>query len=113
MDLSTVLKDTAGKFAEKTAIYFKGRAITFSELDKSAGRFAVVLREIGVGKSDRVGILLKNSPDFVTALFGSLRNGSVVVPLNTFLQPPEIEFICDDSRLKTLVTSKDFVPRSI
>ena len=110
MDLSTVLKDTAGKFAEKTAIYFKGRAITFSELDKSAGRFAVVLREIGVGKSDRVGILLKNSPDFVTALFGSLRNGSVVVPLNTFLQPPEIEFICDDSQLKTLVTSKDFVP---
>ncbi len=110
MDIPTALRKTAAKFPDKTAIYFKDQQISFAELDKSADRFAASLQSLKAAKGDRVGILLKNSPTFVTALFGTLRNGSVAIPINTFLTPPEIQFICDDSQLKTLVTSQDFLP---
>ncbi len=109
MDLSGALRQSAGKLPKKTAIYFKEEQITFSGLDESVDRFAAALQGLGIRKGDRVGILLKNSPIFVSALFGILRNGSVAVPINTFLIPTEIHFICDDSELKILVTSEDFL----
>jgi long-chain acyl-CoA synthetase len=55
-----------------------------------------------------VGILLKNSPEFIYALYAALKSGAVVVPINNFLKAPEIQHILDDCRIKCVVTSPDF-----
>jgi long-chain acyl-CoA synthetase len=62
----------------------------------------------GVRKGDRVGILLKNCPEFIFTLYAALKSGATVVPINTFLKAPEIQHILDDCQLKCLVTSEDF-----
>jgi len=62
----------------------------------------------GIVPGDRVGILLKNSPEFIYALYGALKLGATVVPINTFLKPPEIQHIADDCQLKCLISSPDF-----
>ena len=84
--------------------------MSFAELDKSATAFAGALASLGIKKGDRVGILLRNCPAYVTAVFGILRKGAVVLPVNTFLTPPEIRLICDDSQMKCLFTSQEFLP---
>lgn len=53
----------------------------YGDLWVGAGRFAGGLREYGVDGGDRVLIAARNGPAFVTALLGTLRNGSVAVPI--------------------------------
>ena len=110
MNLSLCLKETAKKFPDKTAIYFNEDRLTFKQLDDSAGKFASALSKSGVSMGNRVGALLRNCPAYIIAVYGILRNGSILVPINTFLTPSEIQFILDDSKIKCLITSKEFLP---
>jgi len=60
--------------------------------------------DFGVKPGDRVGIWLKNCPEFIPAFFGILQAGAVVVPINNFLKPDEVQFILGDAGIDTLIT---------
>jgi long-chain acyl-CoA synthetase len=94
---------------KKVAIYWGGDRITYGELRGRILSHATALRQVQpVGPGERVGILLKNSPEFVYVLYAVLKSGATAVPINTFLKPPEIQHIVDDCTLQCLVTSDDF-----
>jgi long-chain acyl-CoA synthetase len=61
-------------------------------------------RDFGVERGDRVGIWLKNCPEFVPALFGILQAGAVAVPINNFLKPNEVQFILSDAGIDALIS---------
>src|SRR5262249_42447803 len=61
----------------------------------------------GVRPGDRVGLWLKNRPEFVTGLYGALGAGAVVVPINNFLKPDEINYILKDADVNVLITEAD------
>ena len=103
--------------ARKTAILWGRETVTYAELRKRIHRYAANLQTgpeqtFGAGwnirPGDRVGILLKNSPEFIYVLYAALKSGAVVVPINNFLKAPEIQHIVDDCKLSCLVTSSDF-----
>ena len=76
---------------DRPALWFEGQPVMFAELDRRAAVAARQLREAGVREGDRVALALPNAPGYVAALFGALRLGAVVVPLNVLLAPPEVE----------------------
>ena len=93
----------------KVAVYWSTEKITFADIAKQVDAYGVRLQlDEGIGKGDRVGILLKNSPEFIYALYAVLKSGATVVPINTFLKAPEIQHILDDCALKLLLTTPDF-----
>src|ERR1051325_3913171 len=93
----------------KVCIYWGSDRITYADLTAHIHRYGGRLQAgYGVGKGDRVGILLKNRPEFIFALYGALKSGATVVPINNFLKAPEIQHILDDCQLKCLITSEDF-----
>jgi long-chain acyl-CoA synthetase len=51
-----------------------------------------------------VALWVKNCPEFVTAVFGILSAGGVVVPINNFFKPAEVSFILNDSGADVLIT---------
>jgi len=120
MSLHTTLEESARRRADKTCVVCEDERIPFAEMNRRANRFAHGLRElrfahgvrerIGVERGDRVGLLVKNSPLFIEALYGVLKLGASVVPINVFLAPPEVAFILNDCRIRTLVVSSDFLP---
>ena len=57
--------------------------VSYGEIEARAGRIAHLLRARGVGRGDRVGLLLPNSAGYIAAYFGILRAGAVAVPLHT------------------------------
>jgi acetyl-CoA synthetase len=66
---------------DKTAILWEGepgetRAVTYAELLREVGRFANVLRALGVEKGDRVGIYLPMIPEAAVALLACARIGA-------------------------------------
>jgi acyl-CoA synthetase (AMP-forming)/AMP-acid ligase II len=85
-----------------------GRRFTFAELNERVNRTAHLLRDLGVGRGDRVGLLMMNSVEFEESFFAVAKLGAVVVPLNWRLVPDELAFILADSGTSVLVYGHEF-----
>ena len=92
----------------KIAIYWGDDRIRYGDLAGHIRRFGVNLqRQLPLHKGDRVGIFLKNKPEYIYALYAILKSGAVAVPINTFLKTPEVQHIADDCQLSCLITDDD------
>ncbi len=107
MNVCQSLVDTARLFADREAIYFEGESVTYGALESLSGRAADVLRESGVQRQDRVGIVIPNVPAFAVWYYACLRIGAVVVSVNTRLQGEEIAFILADCSARVVVMTDD------
>ena len=58
------------------------RRYTYAELNAETNKAAQLLVRSGVKKGDRVGLLLMNSAEYLTAFFATAKLGAVIVPLN-------------------------------
>jgi long-chain acyl-CoA synthetase len=106
------LDKTATFFPQRKAIFFGGEIIRYGEVQARSLGLARLLSDMyAVRPGDRVGLLMKNCPEFIYALYGILFTGATVVPINNFLKPAEIEHILRDAGARTLITtSADFGP---
>ncbi len=83
---------------------FWGDAVqTFREFDAAANRAAHGLRALGIGRGDKVSILMGNCPEFLHALFGIAKLGAVLVPVNTALKADEVQYIIAHSDARILI----------
>ncbi|MFO8058872.1 MAG: AMP-binding protein [bacterium] len=87
----------------------EGRRWTFGELNRRANRAAHAMQRIGVRPGDRVGILSLNSICHFDLFFGLAKIGSIMVPINYRLAPPELKSIFNDSGIDVLVYSPEFL----
>src|SRR3712207_4500799 len=106
----TTLFRSAGVFAEKTAIVYGERRLTYREFGAEATRLAQALRASGVGPGDRVAYLCPNIPEMLVANFGVPLAGAVLVPVNTRLSAEEVRYICDHSGARLLVADTEYLP---
>lgn len=74
-----------------------GDRVTYREFWDRAAGVAGGLRREGIGRGDRVAILLGNGNDWAYAFFGIQMLGAVAVPVNTRFAPPEVEYVLTDS----------------
>ena len=77
--LDTRLAEGAGG---RVAIRTNERQLTYADVARLSSRYAHVLAADDIRPEERVIIALPDSPDYVAALFGVLRRGSVVVMVN-------------------------------
>ena len=82
--------------------------LTYTDLNELANRCAAVLVSLGIGRGDRVALLMPNSAEFCCLFYGAAKIGAVVVPLNTRLAAPELEFILSNSGSKVLFYGDEF-----
>ena len=85
--------------------------ITWSEFDKKANRFANLLLTRGIGKGDKVAILLMNSLEWLPIYFGVLKTGALAVPLNYRYSSEEIRYCLDLADASVLIFDPTFVGR--
>ncbi len=108
MNLATAFAESAHQRPNKTALFWGEREYSFGELLQNAGLVAHELRHrFGITPGARIGLWLKNCPEFISALFGILRAGAVVVPINNFLKPDEVIFILNDAGIDVLITDAE------
>jgi long-chain acyl-CoA synthetase len=95
----------------KPALIHGERVISYAELALTVNRVAGALESLHGLPGNRVGILLRNCPEFLFAYFGAAASGNVAVPINYLLQPEEIAYILNNSQASCLVTSADLLPK--
>jgi len=108
MELAAMLEEISKRYKKREAIRFESRIVTYQELDEEANRVAGGLASLGVGKGDRVAIMLPNIPEFVFSLFGIQKLGAVAVPFNTMYKGREISFILRDCGAKAIICLSNF-----
>lgn len=103
MPLYSFLENSARKFPGRVGALYIGNGITYSTLWSRALHFAGYLRQLGVGKGDRVGLLLANTPQFIVAFNGVLAAGGVVVAINPLNPVEEVGRELAETESKVLV----------
>lgn len=101
----SMLDETAAKYGECAGFYFLGKRYTWAQLNDLSKKFAAGLKEQGLEKGTRVGLLLPNCPMFLIAYYGVLRAGGVVVNFNPLYAHSEIEHQVNDSGTTIMVTA--------
>ena len=89
------------------------RDVTFGELSRFTNRFANVLRELGVGKGDRLFVLTGRIPELYIAVLGSFKNGTVVSPLFSAFGPEPIATRVNLGEGAVLVTTTSLYRRKV
>jgi long-chain acyl-CoA synthetase len=107
-NLALELTSTARADGHRPALRLDKDVVTYAELDDASARVAGLVRELGVGPGDRVGVMLPNVSYFAFAYYGVLRAGGVVVPMNVLLKQREVAFHLGDSQAKLVLGWHEF-----
>jgi benzoate-CoA ligase family protein len=88
---------------EKLAMVAPDRSLTYAELARGIARFGHFLRAAGIGREDRVLLVLDDSSAFPLAFLGAMRIGAVPIPVNPLDRVDNFAYYVDDSYAKALV----------
>lgn len=110
-NLRELLETRAAAMPQKTWLFSAtdGRRWSYAEFDAAVNRAANLLLDLGVGKGDKVGLLLPNSPEYVIAYFACWKIGAVAGPVNAHLKSEELAFVLDNSEAVALITEGGFL----
>jgi len=76
------LDDAVRETPDAVALWFKGRTISWRALDAAANECAAGFEAAGIGRGDRIALVLPNCPQFLIAEIGAWKAGAVACPLN-------------------------------
>jgi long-chain acyl-CoA synthetase len=101
--LAELLEEGFRTHGDRAAFRFMGISLSFRQLDLHSRHFAAYLQSLGLGKGDRVALMMPNVPQYPVAVAGVLRAGMVVVNTNPLYTPRELEHQLVDSGAKAIV----------
>ena len=108
MNLVSAFAASVREQPDKSALFWGEQQFSYAQLwSDSLSVSSHLQRTCGVKPGDRVGLWLKNCPEFIPALFGILHAGAVVVPINNFLKSDEVNFILSDAGIDVLITDAE------
>jgi long-chain acyl-CoA synthetase len=109
ISLVALFKTAVREFGNATCTIYEDKMLTYNQVDDLSDRVARYLLAQGIGKGDRIGIMLPNSPAFVISFYGILKAGGVVMALNPAFRPAEIEKQAVESGIRILILSDGFL----
>ena len=120
---AAVDRHAAGPHAGKTALRFVADTpgsegltthdLSYAELGRLTRKFTNVLRGLGIGKGDKVFVIMGRVPELYVSMLGALRNGSVVSPLFSAFGPEPIATRVNIGAADVLVTTPAIYKRKI
>ncbi len=110
LNLGQILRVHAKNYPSKTALKdWRGKALTYSELESRTNRLANGLVKMGLRRGDRVAVMLYNSVEFVEIDCAFAKAGLVVVPICWRYVPKEVSYVVDNSDAKAVIAGEDFI----
>ena len=98
-----------GRSDETMLITADDVAWTAGRVHQSVSAIAARLRDIGLGREDRVLLVLDDTPAFPAAFLGAMRIGAVPVPVNFLARPDDFGYFLDDSYASVAIIDGAFL----
>ncbi|MGE0625676.1 MAG: class I adenylate-forming enzyme family protein [Pseudomonadales bacterium] len=93
--------------ANDTFYVYEDERYTFAEAWRVTERVMAGLHALGVQPGDRVGIAMRNYPEWVFAFMGVTSMGAIAVAMNAWWTGEEMHFGIEDSGLKTIFVDRE------
>ena len=120
---AAVDRHAEGPRADRTALRFivdnpgaetlTSHDISYAELGRLTRKFTNVLRGLGIGRGDKVFMIMGRVPELYIGMLGALRNGSVCSPLFSAFGPEPIATRVNIGAADVLVTTTAIYKRKI
>ncbi|MDS4041844.1 MAG: long-chain-fatty-acid--CoA ligase, partial [Candidatus Competibacter sp.] len=107
--LKDILEKNCQRFVDLPAYSNMGVTLHYRDIDRLSRDFGAYLQQaLGLGKGERVAIMMPNVLQYPVALFGILRAGLIVVNVNPLYTPRELEHQLIDSGASAIVIVENF-----
>ena len=106
--LADLFRDSVARYPARPAAESFGKRQTYAELGEAANAVASWLQAKGLGKGDRVAIMLPNVMAYPAILFGVLTAGLTVVNVNPLYTARELVHQLRDSGARILFVLENF-----
>ncbi len=97
VSLGHLLRERAATAGDRPLFRFGGVTTTVAEVEERTNRLANVLRARGVGRGDRVAVMLPNGVGFPVAWLAIGKLGAVIVPVNVGYRSDDLAHVIEDS----------------
>jgi long-chain acyl-CoA synthetase len=109
--VTALLEDAMRRFAPKPAFRSFGQTLTYADIDRLSSALAAYLQKVaGVGKGDRVAVMLPNLLAFPIAFIAIAKIGGVQVNVNPLYTARELEHQLNDAGVETIVVFDGSIP---
>jgi long-chain acyl-CoA synthetase len=99
---------------ESTFLVYEDEEWTFKRvMDEVDGLAHALVHHYNIKKGDRVGIAMRNYPEWVISFAAILSVGAISVSLNAWWTEEEITYAVNDSELSLLIADRERVERSL
>src|SRR5262249_28263880 len=85
--------------------------LTYQDFERIVAAWASRLAELGIGRGDRVALLLGNGIAFPAILFAALRLGAIAVPIGIREQTPGLGFMLSHCGAQVLIHDEELLAR--
>lgn len=82
----------------RPAVRTRSETLSYADVARLSSQYAHILTDDDIRPEERVIVALPDGPDYVAALFGILRRGSVVVMVNPDASPDLIRYFLEYTR---------------
>jgi long-chain acyl-CoA synthetase len=110
-DVYSLLGNAAAAFPETRAFVDDQQSITYAQMERSVALIAANLAGAGVGRGDRVGLVVGNRIEFPETVFACARLGAIVVPINIRQTLPENSFVIRHAGITAVVHEPQYADR--
>ncbi len=98
-----LLVQAARAHGTRIAVIHDDERVTYDAQFRAIATLAYKLREMGIGKGDRVALAMRNLPEWPVIFFAITSLGAIAVPLNAWWTAQELAYGIDDSGAKLLI----------
>ena len=106
-----LLDQAASRYPNRIACHYYHQVLTYGELLGQARNVASTLRGLCVEPGDRVGLLLPNVPEFLSAAYGIWMCGGIVVALNPLMASGEVAGLVSSTDCRTVIALDLLTPQ--
>lgn len=111
MNLGAIPRRNSRRFPDKPALVFEGVALTWQQVNNRVNALVHALRDLGLVKGDRLGILMQNRSHYWEIYWATAKAGIIAVPLSYRLTPGELEQLANHAGIKAIVAGEECFPQ--
>lgn len=107
MHLGDIPRRNSLRYPRKTALVFEGNSLTWLQVNQRVNALVHALRNKGLNKGDRIGILMQNRSQYWEIYWALGKAGLIAVPLSYRLKPSELEQLVNHSEISVLIAGEE------
>ncbi|WP_370172972.1 MULTISPECIES: class I adenylate-forming enzyme family protein [Hyphomonas] len=101
------------QFPERDYLVYQDERWTYAEAHRDVASAAAWMAEQGVKPGDRVAIAMRNYPEWMLLYWACVATGVVVVGMNAWWTPEEMDYALKDSEPKVLFADSERLERAL